>query len=269
MPSSSAPDNRQPGGILAIGGHDPSGGAGIQADIETAFALGVPMTTALTTLTVQTTKEVRRVAPVAAALLGQQLEAVLEEFAPNVIKIGLLPNPELIDVVAECLSHHRGLTVLDPVLAAGSGTTMTEAGVAQRIADTLLARMAVITPNHNEVLRLCPGQTQALAAATQLAERYGCQVLLTGTDATQGDTVEHQLIVHDGVERRWHWPRLAGEFHGSGCTLATAIAAYLALGRPVSTACELAQAFTYDSLKNAFRSGTQQQLPARNRTKSP
>jgi hydroxymethylpyrimidine/phosphomethylpyrimidine kinase len=257
MPPTTAP----PPAVLCISGHDPVGGAGLQADIETLAALGCHAVTAVSCLTVQDTVDVRQVAPVATGLLAAQLEAIRDDLPIAAVKIGLLGDPALAAVVSAALTEIPAPVVLDPVLAAGGGTDLAAAGLIQALR-ALLPQVDLLTPNHAEALRLTGATDPEAAAAALLAGGCGA-VLLTGADAATGGEVVNRLFRPDRPARDFAWPRLPDSYHGSGCTLASACAARLALGDELEAAVEAAQDYTWRALRQAHRPGRGQALPRR------
>jgi hydroxymethylpyrimidine/phosphomethylpyrimidine kinase len=249
--------------VLSIAGHDPSGGAGVQADAETVAALGSHAATVVACLTVQDTRDVHEVLPLPAALVCRQLEAVLGDLAVGAVKVGLLGSAEVVVAVAEALGAHPGVpVVVDPVLAAGGGRELASAALIAAYCHHLLPRATVATPNAVEVCRLAPAQSPADAAETLLDG--GCQaVLVTGGHSDDGPLVIDRLYRPGRPPRSFTVPRIAGRFHGTGCTLSSAVAAGLAMGRPLEDAIRVAQAFTHDAVRAAFKAGAGQLLPRR------
>ena len=248
MPS--APPN-----VLAFAASDPTGGAGLQADILTIASLGCHPLSVLTALTVQDTHGVHRLQAVDAALVAEQARCLLAELPVAAFKIGVVASAENARSIAAILAAHPRIpVVLDPVLASGRGDALAASGVLEALREQLLPRATVLTPNTREVAAL-----GGVAACLARGCRY---VLVTGTHA---DTPEVVNALHDaqGVVREDRWPRLAASYHGSGCTLASALAARLALGDAVPEAARAAQAFTWRALEQGFRPGSGQHLPRR------
>jgi len=248
MPS--APPN-----VLAFAASDPTGGAGLQADILTIASLGCHPLSVLTALTVQDTHGVHRLQAVDAALVAEQARCLLAELPVAAFKIGVVASAENARSIAAILAAHPRIpVVLDPVLASGRGDALAASGVLEALREQLLPRATVLTPNTREVAAL-----GGVAACLARGCRY---VLVTGTHA---DTPEVVNALHDaqGVVREDRWPRLAASYHGSGCTLASALAARLALGDAVPEAARAAQAFTWRALEQGFRPGSGQRLPRR------
>lgn len=253
--------------VLAIGGHDPGGGAGIQADIEALAANGTHAATLITCLTVQDSCDVRSLHPVEPELLARQADLLLQDMRVAAIKIGLLGSPEIAASVADLLGKHPRIpVVLDPVLAAGGGGDLAGAELQRRLREELLPRCDLITPNIPEAIRLSGLDDNARPQDCARA-LLGCgarAVLITGThDPRAGTSIEHRLYRPHRSPLTSQWQRLPGEYHGSGCTLAAAIAARLALGEPLEQAVAGGLDFTWHSLRQGFRLGRCQSTPDR------
>jgi hydroxymethylpyrimidine/phosphomethylpyrimidine kinase len=253
--------------LLIIAGNDPSGGAGLCADIQTATALGLHPLPVVTSLTVQDTRNVSAVEDVAPALLREQLACVLADLPVAAVKIGLLGTPALARVVIESLGSLRDVpVVLDPVLKAGGGGRLAGDAMAAVLAGELLPLATIATPNRFELACLAPGAGDTVTAAAALARHSGTAILATGADAATdcgAREVENILVTAGGTERRWRWPRLEGRYHGSGCTLAAALASLLARGRTIERAADEAQRYTARALAGGFRPGGGQHIPRR------
>jgi hydroxymethylpyrimidine/phosphomethylpyrimidine kinase len=248
--------------VLCFAGHDPSGGAGLQADIEAIASMGAHAATVATCLTVQDTHDVQRLEPVAASLIRDQATCLLQDLPVAAIKIGLLGSVEAASVVAEVLEATPHIPVIfDPVLAAGGGRELASDALLQAIHGRLLPQVTVLTPNTVEAERLS-GEADMSRAAAALRVA-GCDyVLLTGTHAASGDTVTNTLY-GDNLCESFTWPRLPGSYHGSGCTLAASLAALLALGQDLYAAAFEAQQYTWEALQHSWQAGSGQALPNR------
>ena len=237
--------------VLVFSGLDPSGGAGMAADVAAIGAMGAHALPLVTALTVQDHNRVHEVAPVDAALLARQADLLAASCAIGAVKIGIPGNRANAEVIAGVVRRLRerdpGLpVVLDPVLASGHGDALGSGDAAAALAP-LLALASVVVPNLGE------------ADALDLS---GCaHVLLTGGHGGGPQVINRWRGAGQG--KAWHWPRLAGEFHGSGCTLAAAIAACLAQGDSMAHALDRAQVYTHDTLAEAFAVGAGQLLPQR------
>jgi hydroxymethylpyrimidine/phosphomethylpyrimidine kinase len=240
--------------VLTFAASDPTGGAGLQADVLTLAALGCHPLSVLTGVTVQDTSGVEHLEALAAPLLKRQAERVLAESKVNAFKCGVLASAKNVRVVSDIARQHaRVPLVVDPVLASGRGDALADHSVLRAL-DELIPRATVVTPNTLEAKRL--GGVQRLL---ELGCRY---VLLTGThDDTE--EVSNKLYSRAGLVREDKWRRLPGSYHGSGCTLASALAAGLAKGREVPDAAREAQEFTWRSLAAGLRTGAGQMVPDR------
>lgn len=237
--------------VLCFSGLDPSGGAGLQADIEAIAALGGHAAMVCTALTVQDSQRVYGFEPVSPALIRRQAETVLADLPVAAVKLGMLGSGAIADVVGELLARHPQLpVVLDPVLAANSGGALAADDLAQGLL-RLLPRATIVTPNSIEARRLA--ETQALPEAVQRLAARGARHLLLKGGHEPGDVLINQLYQATALLHESRQPRLAGEFHGSGCTLASAIAAGLAAGLAPVAAVVQAEAFVMNALQQADR----------------
>jgi hydroxymethylpyrimidine/phosphomethylpyrimidine kinase len=248
--------------VLAVGGHDPSGGAGIQADIETLAANGCRALSVITALTTQNTCGVRRMLPQPAQQVVEQIRLLMEESGVSAIKIGLLGSAATAIALAELLNDYPDIPViLDPVLASGSGTALADGTLPLVLQETLFPCCTLATPNSDEARRLS-GEQELDECAARLIHSGCASVLITGTHEAE-EQVTNRLYSLGGLLQSWHWPRLSGSYHGSGCTLASAIAAGLARGRSLPEAAEQAQHYTWNTLENALSTGRCQYTPDR------
>lgn len=251
--------------VLVFAGLDPSGGAGIAADILAIAAQGAHALPVVTALTVQDNDRVFEVQPVDAALLLRQAQALTGKMAIDAVKIGIpgsAANAAAIAlVIVQLRREYPGLpVVLDPVLASGHGDVLGVDDALQALAP-LLPVTTVIVPNGPEARRLAGAGNAASQAATLQAR--GCiNVLLTGGHGTGSDIV-NRWFGATGEGRAWQWPRLPGEFHGSGCTLAASLAARLALGEAMPAALAAAQAYCHAALAQAYAVAPGQLMPQR------
>ncbi|MGQ7262858.1 bifunctional hydroxymethylpyrimidine kinase/phosphomethylpyrimidine kinase [Vreelandella sp. V005] len=254
--------------VLVLAGHDPTGGAGLVADSESIAACGGWAVTIPTALTVQNCHNVARVIPADASAMRQMAEAI-SEMQVAAIKIGLLADEATLRAAEQIIRRFPGIPVVaDPVFKAGGGTELSTPALRQLFIDRLLPLVDILTPNRAELAQLTPdieAPFDDTARAVALMSQ-GCQaILVTATDEPLPGNDHH--VVHTlhspDTTRQWQWPRLPELFHGSGCTLAAAIAARLAVGERLSTACEQAQHFTWQSLSQGFQPPSGQCLPNR------
>lgn len=240
--------------VLVFSGLDPSGGAGISADIEAIAAQGAHALPIVTALTVQDNNRVFEVLPVDAALLLRQARTLIDSIKIGAVKIGIPGNVANAAAIAQVLRHLREThpelpVVLDPVLASGAGDALGRGDALAALAP-LLELATILVPNGIEA--------EALGDAP-------CKHLLITGGHGGGDTVVNTWK-SAGQSWEWEWLRLEGEFHGSGCTLAAAIAARLALGEPVGQALDRAQSYCFKTLAQAFAIAPGQRIPARGQT---
>jgi hydroxymethylpyrimidine/phosphomethylpyrimidine kinase len=241
-----------PPNVLVFSAADPTGGAGLQADVLTLASLGCHPLTVLTAYSVQDTSGVHALYAVDAGELEAQARCLLADARVAAIKIGVVGGAQNARAIAALLASCPGVpVVLDPVLTSARGDALGDAALLREV----LARHATVaTPNTDEALAL--GGAAALLA-------LGCgYVLVTGTHAP-GEDVVNTLHGPGGVLREDRWPRLPGSYHGSGCTLASAIAARLAHGDAVVNAVHRAQDYTWCALERGYRPGAGQHVPDR------
>jgi hydroxymethylpyrimidine/phosphomethylpyrimidine kinase len=249
--------------VITLSGHDPVGGAGIQADIEAISSQGCHPATVITCLTVQDTCNVQRIDPIADYLIEQQAEALLADLPVAAFKIGLLGSVAVVQAVHRILLQAPDVPViLDPILAAGGGKELSNDELVDAIREYLLPLTTLLTPNIPEAARLASSGTTAAEQALSLLAQ-GCEyVLLTGTHA---DTEQVENVLYGDAKRlrTWTWERLPETYHGSGCTLASTCAANLAKGMDIVKAVGTAQAYTWGSLQAGRKVGRGQWLPNR------
>lgn len=255
--------------VLSFAASDPSGGAGIQADILTLASMGCHPLSVITAITVQDTAGVDEVLALDPEWVADQARAVLEDMPVHVFKIGMLGSAEIIMAIAEVISDYPDIPlVLDPILASGRGDELANEDMVATMRELLLPQATIITPNSMEARRLAQDEEDDQDAPDlhQCAERLlhmGCEyVLITGTHENTPQVV-NTLYAADGVVRADAWQRLAGSYHGSGCTLASAIAAAIANGLPIAEGVYEAQEYTWRALKAGFRPGMGQHIPDR------
>ena len=248
------------GRVLIVAGSDSGGGAGIQADIKTVTMLDAFAATAITALTAQNTEGVHGVLPIDPAFIRQQMEVVLDDIGADAIKTGMLHDAAVIDTVAAVLAERAPLTplVLDPVMVAKGGAPLIQPEAIDALKTRLLPRATVLTPNLPEAEILC-GRKIADVLAMRKAARsllaLGCGAVLLKGGHLAGDIVHDVLATRAGFEE-WTSPRIdTRHTHGTGCTLASAIAAGLAQGMEVVAAVARARDYVQRAIASAPRLG--------------
>lgn len=248
--------------VLCFSGHDPSGGAGIQADIETIVSHQCHAASVVTALTEQDSRNVKKLIPQRPDDIVSQAETLLADFPIAAIKIGLIGRHETAKAIRQIVRQHPRIpVVLDPVLAAGGGTELADRQLLDAIVDGLLPLTTVLTPNSQEARRLA-GQDDLSDCGRSLQAKGAEYVLITGSHEAS-DVVHNRLFMPDDKSETFNWERLPHSYHGSGCTLASAIAALLAQGLDAFTAITEAQEFTWQALAAAYRPGQGQHNPSR------
>ncbi len=234
--------------VLSIAGSDSGGGAGIQADLKTFAALGCYGMTAITALTAQNTRGVTGIHAVPPEFLRAQISAVVEDIGVDAVKLGMLHAPEIVEVVAWAIDHYRlPHVVLDPVMVATSGDRLIAEDTVQMLVRELFPRACLVTPNLDEAALLIghgiPGP-EALDAAADALLALGAPAVLLKGGHLQGDVVVDVLAQAGVARQRFAAPRIASHnLHGTGCSLSSAIAAYLALGHVLPDAVAHARAY--------------------------
>lgn len=258
--------------VVTIAGSDSSGGAGIQADLKTMTALGVYGQSAITALTAQNTTGVFGVAETKPDFLALQLEAIFTDIRPDAVKIGMVANADLIAIIASSLKTFKAENiVLDPVMVATSGASLASDSVAQALVDDLFPLACVVTPNlaEAEVLSgIAITQPQQMVEAAHAIQRLGAAAVLvkgghlenaqstyTGTSFDEGFAYD-LLLAEDGTEFWLQEPRIVTEnTHGTGCTLSSAIACYLAMGASLPDAVRSAKFYLTRALAHDLELG--------------
>lgn len=249
--------------VLCFAGLDPTGGAGLGADIEAIASMGGHPLPIATALTVQDTHDVKALMPVDPGHVIDQARAVLADIPVAAVKIGLLGSAGVVDALHDLLADCEEIpVVLDPIGRAGGGASLADDALMRAIASRLVPRTTVLTPNTREALRLAPEAETVASAAGRLVSS-GCEyVLVTGADEATPRVV-NRFYGRRGLIESLEWPRVEGVFHGSGCTLAAAVAARLACGATPEEAVTEAQRFTHEAISNGYRIGAGQLVPDR------
>ena len=244
--------------LLSIAGSDSGGGAGIQADLKTFAALGCYGMTAITALTAQNTLGVRAIHGVSPEIVRDQIDAVAQDMGVDAVKIGMLHSPQIMQTVAAAIDRH-GLqnVVVDPVMVATSGAVLIDSPAIAVLVRELFYRAAVVTPNLDEasvlVGRVVDSEAAMESAAREVLSMGAPAVLLKGGHLT-GGVVSDLLIMQNGDLHWMRAPRIeTANSHGTGCTLSSAIAAYLALGASLLDAVQAARAYVRGALESGAK----------------
>lgn len=256
--------------VMTFAATDPSGGAGMQADVLALSSIGCHPLSIVTGTTVQDTVGVEAVMALDADWINDQARAILEDIQVAAFKLGLLGSVENVAVIAEIMADYPEVPlIIDPILTSGRGDELSNEEMQVAMCELLFPQATLITPNSIEARRLAfyddPDEIRktSLEESAQRLLGIGSEyVLITGTHERSADVV-NSLFGPDGHMRDYHWERLAGSYHGSGCTLTSAITACLAHGLSMQEAIQEAQEYTWQTLKNAFRPGMGQFIPDR------
>jgi len=244
------------GRVLIIAGSDSGGGAGIQADIKTVTMQGAFAATAITALTAQNTLGVFGVLPIPPAFIRQQIEVVLDDIGADAVKTGMLHDAAVIETVAAVLAVRAPDVplVVDPVMVAKGGAPLIEPSAIDALKRLLISRATVLTPNLPEAEILVGhaiGDLVAMQGAAQELLRLGCRAVLLKGGHLAGDTV-HDVLASESGQHVWDSPRIdTRHTHGTGCTLASAVAAGLAQGREIAEAVECARDYVRRAIASA------------------
>ncbi len=256
--------------VLVFAATDPTGGAGLQADLLTVASLGCHPLSVVTAITVQDTVGVEDFLPLDASWIADQARCVLEDMPVAAFKIGMIGSIEIAAAIAEIVSDYPDIPlVLDPVLASGRGDELATDDLIYAMRDLILPQTTLITPNSMEARRLAvddeaededdPDLDECAARLIDLGCEYA---LITGSHEHTAQ-VTNVLYDESGRMQNLTWDRLPGSYHGSGCTLASAIAALLAQGLSIEEAVKAAQEYTYEALRTGYRLGMGQHIPDR------
>jgi len=244
------------GRVLIIAGSDSGGGAGIQADIKTVTMLDGFAATAITALTAQNTSGVFGILPVPPEFIRQQIEVVLDDIGADAVKTGMLHDAAVIETVAAALVEQAPQVplVLDPVMVAKGGAPLIESTAIDALKRLLVPRAAVLTPNLPEAEILAGYRIESVAAMHEAADTLlalGCRAVLLKGGHLAGDTV-HDVLATETGHRTWSHARIESRHtHGTGCTLASAIAAGLAQGLAVEVAVDRARDYVRRAIATA------------------
>jgi len=253
--------------VLSFAATDPTGGAGMQADLLTLSSMGCHALSVVTAITVQDTAGVEDVLPMDSEWVIDQARVVLEDMAVTAFKVGMVGSVENCAAIAEVVSDYPEVPLIfDPVLASGRGDELATEDTIAAMRELLIPQTTILTPNSLEARRLADDGSDEDLSLEECAKRLidmGCEyVLITGTHENTPQVV-NTLYGQQGLIRSDSWQRLPGSYHGSGCTLAAAIAATLANGLDVPEAVREAQEYTWQTLSAGFRPGMGQHIPDR------
>jgi len=245
--------------VLLFSGLDPSGAAGVSADIETINQFGVTPLPIITTLTVQNTQNVTFLEATNNSLIQAQFKSIKEDIDFKVVKIGLLGSSSQIKTIAKLLINRSDLfIVLDPIIVSSSDNELSTDSMIEAMRNDLIPLCSLLTPNLSELSSLAPGLNEQSAVAS-----LKCPwVLVTTSDSSEVE-IEHRLYHHSNLVSKFTYKKLPGNYHGSGCTLSSAISALIATDVSVEDSCRRALDYTYQTLLNAKKLGKMQYHPNR------
>ena len=256
---------------MTFAGSDPSSGAGLQADILTFASIGCHPLSVVTAITVQDTVGVENVIIMDSDTVESQARTILEDMQVSAFKLGMLGSVENIAVIAEIMADYPDTPLLiDPILSSGRGDELANEEMMAAMIDLLFPQATLITPNSLEARRLAfydddsdDAENASLEESAKRLMQMGCEyVLITGTHERSTEVV-NTLYGNNVKLKSYSWERLPGSYHGSGCTLTSAIAACIAHGLSMEEAVQEAQEYTWQTLKNGFRPGMGQYIPDR------
>ena len=249
--------------VMSFAGTDPSGGAGLQADIETLISMGCHPAPVVSAVTVQDTQQLFRYEAMDPSLLIEQARAVLEDAPVSAFKIGMIGSAENAEAIQSILLDYPDVpVVLDPLIAAGGGGVLADDELIDAMVSPLFPLTTLLTPNSDEARAFAPEADTLEACAQEILEMGSDYLLITGSHENTPHVINN-LYSGNRLVESYTWDRLPGEFHGTGCTLAAAIAGLLAQDLPITTAVLEAQEFTWEALHNSYRIGMGQNIPNR------
>jgi|TARA_B110000037_G_C17050889_1_gene477676 hydroxymethylpyrimidine/phosphomethylpyrimidine kinase len=259
---------KPPPNVMTFSATDPSGGAGLQADVQTISSLNCHPVSITTGFTVQDTTGVEKLISLDSELVNDQARLVLKDMKISVFKLGVLGSEKNIATIAKIISDYPKIPlIVDPILASGRGDNFLNQSARDLMMKSLLPKSLLITPNSSEAKLLVgiegEDKNQTIEKCVNRFKEIGCQnVLITGADENT-ENVINTLYSSANQIIPYKWKRLPETYHGSGCTLTSAISAYYALGLSLGEAVEEAQLYVWKTLKNAFNPGKGQWIPNR------
>ncbi|MFV1996715.1 MAG: hydroxymethylpyrimidine/phosphomethylpyrimidine kinase [Acidiferrobacterales bacterium] len=254
---------KKPPVVLIFAGSDPTGGAGLVADIQSVAAFGCHPAPIVTAVTVQDTSELTKFVAMDTGLVIAQAKAVLADMPVAAFKTGMLGSTANLNAIATLIGGYPDIPlVVDPVLSTGGGDSLSDTPLEESYRSMLLPMATLATPNAIEAKQLVP-EADGREACVQTLMSLGCEYVLHTGSHEPTDDVVHYLYGHQRCIETFTQERLPDEYHGSGCTLASACAGALAQGSNVTSAVRAALDFTWDSLANGHQTGRGQRLPQR------
>ncbi|HHI93349.1 MAG TPA: hydroxymethylpyrimidine/phosphomethylpyrimidine kinase [Gammaproteobacteria bacterium] len=249
--------------VMSFAGTDPSGGAGLQADIETLISMGCHASSVVTAVTVQDTQQLFRYQAMSPTMLIEQARTVLEDVPVSAFKIGMIGSAENAEAIQSVLLDYPDVpVVMDPLISAGGGGELANDELIDAMVNLLFPLTTVLTPNSEEARSFAPEADTLDACAQELLELGSEFILITGSHENTPHVINN-LYNEGRLLESYTWDRLPGTFHGTGCTLAAAIAGLLAQDLPITSAVHEAQEFTWETLNNSYRIGMGQNIPNR------
>ncbi|TYR31805.1 bifunctional hydroxymethylpyrimidine kinase/phosphomethylpyrimidine kinase [Sphingobacterium phlebotomi] len=249
--------------VLTIAGFDGSGGAGIQADIKTISALGCYATSVLTALPVQNTQGVKNIFPIPIEAVAEQLDTIMEDIIPDAIKIGMVHTPQLVDTIVTVLQKYPDIPVVfDPVMVATSGHPLIEEKTIDAIIEKLLPLSAVITPNMDEaaiIAKIKVETVKDMELAGKSMKQLGCKNILLKGGHQKTAMIISLLLDEKNNYHSFEFNKIeTNNTHGSGCTLSSAIASYMAQGKDLFEAVALGQQYVFSAIQSGADTQTGQ-----------
>ena len=251
--------------VLCFSGLDPCGGAGIQADIESIISTGCHAASIVTCITAQNTQRVDSWHPVAPGMIAQQARMILQDMPVAAIKIGMIGTLEILDIIVQVAADNPDIPiVLDPVLKSGSGQDLAQQEFHAALLEQLVPLTTLMTPNSIELTKLT-GASHDIEAAVFALLGHGCQsVCVTGGHLEPESTkIRNRLWQDYRLIYDRNWNKIEGEFHGTGCTFASAAAGFLAQGMSINQAVIKADEYTWQAVSKALQLGLGQSIPHR------
>ncbi|MDT8363639.1 MAG: hydroxymethylpyrimidine/phosphomethylpyrimidine kinase [Nitrosomonas sp.] len=255
--------------VLTFAASDPSGGAGVQADILTIAGMGCYPVSVITAVTVQDTVGVEDFLVLDAEWIVDQARSLLQDMPVHAFKIGMVGSVEIVAAITEIVSDYPDIPlVIDPVLGSARGDAFANDQVVTAMREMLFSQATIVTPNSIEARRIAleyedDEETTGLGECADKLLQLGCGYVLIKGSHENTPKVVNTLYGPGGVLRSDSWERLPGSYHGSGCTLSSAIAALLAQGVSINDSVFEAQEYTWQTLKAGFRAGMGQHIPDR------